>query len=228
MTMMKVSTTLGRLGAGCGVILAGLLFAGCRADSPDRHFAEVPGLTAPVDNAAATPAPESAAKTAEDSSIYILQPQDALLITFSDLPTQWFPFNDRIKEDGTITLPLNQTIHAAGKTLTALQKEIRACYVPNYFVNMTVVVTHQDEKRFYYVDGEVKLPSRQVWLGRTTVLKAIASAGGFTDFAKKGSVQLTRADGRKIIINSKKALSDPKLDLEVYPNDKVYVPRRIF
>jgi polysaccharide export outer membrane protein len=198
------------------------------------EFAEIPGLTPPANGTAmastagTATAPESASKTNEDLNIHILQPQDAVLITFSDLPTPWMPLSDRIKEDGTVTLPLNQTIHAAGRTTSALQEEIRGHYVPKYFVNMTVVVTLQEEKRFYYVDGEVKMPSRQVWMGPTTVLKAIASANGFTDFARKGSVVLTRANGSKMTINCRRAISHPELDMPVYPNDKIWVPRRIF
>ena len=47
--------------------------------------------------------------------------------------------------------------------------------------------------------------------------KAIASAGGFTDFANKKKVRLTRVDGRTQIVNCVKALENPSLDLEVYP-----------
>jgi polysaccharide export outer membrane protein len=106
-----------------------------------------------------------------------------------------------------------------------LEREIRAAYVPKYFVNMTVTVFMQNA--FYFVDGEVKSPNRYPYAGKTTVLKAIASAGDFTDFAQKKKVRLTRTDGTSLIINCIKALSDPTLDVEVYPNDKIHVPRRI-
>jgi polysaccharide export outer membrane protein len=228
MTMMKVSKLLGRWGVGCGLILAGLFFAGCQSGSPKRDFAEVPGLTAAPASVPANTAATAVSETNSDPNVYLLQPQDALRITFADLPTPQLPFEDRIKEDGTVTLLLNQTFQAAGKTRAALEKEIRDRYVPRYFVNMTVSVIHQDQTRFYYVDGEVKLPNRQVYISRITVLKAIASAGGFTDFAWKTKVQLTRADGRKTTINSNKALANSKLDLEVYPGDKIWVPRRWF
>jgi polysaccharide export outer membrane protein len=101
-------------------------------------------------------------------------------------------------------------------------------YVPDYYKKMTVSVLPKSETQFYFVDGEVKLPNRQVYLSRTTVLKAIASAGGFTDFASKGNVTLTRVDGRTVKVNCKKAQMDPRLDLEIFPGDKIWVPRRIF
>ena len=60
------------------------------------------------------------------------------------------------------------------------------------------------------------------------MLKAIASAGGFTDFANKKKVKLTRVDGRTQTVNCVKALDNPSLDLEVYPGDKIHVPRRLW
>ncbi len=91
---------------------------------------------------------------------------------------------------------------------------------------MTVSVTPEVNTQFYYVDGEVKRPDRQIYLSRITVLKAIASANGFTDFARKGAVVLTRVDGRKQTIDCIKAIQDSSMDLEIYPGDKIYVPRK--
>ena len=81
---------------------------------------------------------------------------------------------------------------------------------------------------WYYVDGEVKQASRQNYISRLTVLKAIASAGGFTDFANKKKVKLTRVDGRTQTVNCNKALENPSLDPEIYPGDTVHVPRRLW
>ncbi len=153
---------------------------------------------------------------------------DSLTVTFTDMPTPIPPFEEKIKEDGTITLTLNQIFKADGKTRGSLDKEIRDRYVPDYFKEMTVTVKQQESTRWYYVDGEVKAPSRQIYNSRITVLKAIASAGGFTDFANKKKVKLTRVDGRTQIVNCPKALDNPALDPEVYPGDKIHVPRRLW
>jgi polysaccharide export outer membrane protein len=117
---------------------------------------------------------------------------------------------------------------AAGKTTGDLEKEIRKCYVPNYYKYMTVSVRQQESTRWYYINGEVKSPNRQIYNSRITVLKAIASAGGFTDFANKKKVKLTRVDGRTQTVNCVKALDNPSLDPEVYPGDTIHVPRRIW
>jgi polysaccharide export outer membrane protein len=100
--------------------------------------------------------------------------------------------------------------------------------VPDYYKEMTVTVKQQESTRWYYINGEVRAPNRQIYNSRITVLKAIASASGFTDFANKTKVRLTRVDGRTQIINCRKALTNPALDLEVYPGDTIHVPRRLW
>jgi len=72
----------------------------------------------------------------------------------------------------------------------------------------------------------VRNPGRQVYIGATTVLKAIQSAGDFDDFAAKTRVEVTRTDGTFIKVNCIKAAKDPKLDLPIYPGDKINVPMR--
>ena len=72
----------------------------------------------------------------------------------------------------------------------------------------------------YYVRGEVKQPGREIYVGETTVTKAITSAGDFTDFASH-NVKLIRANGEVIKVNVDKALEDPTLDPQVYPGDQI-------
>jgi protein involved in polysaccharide export with SLBB domain len=145
----------------------------------------------------------------------------------SDVP-QVMPWEGEIKPDGTITLLLNQTFKAAGLTRTQLEQKIRDNYVPRFYKQMTVSVKVTKETRFYYVGGEVRSPGRQIYLSRLTMTKAIQTAGDFTDFAKKSKVQLTRAGATKpIIVNVVKAMQDTTLDVEIYPGDKIHVPRRI-
>ena len=149
---------------------------------------------------------------------------DVLRIIFSDVPQPPQPVEIRIPEDGRITLPYNITVNAMGKTVSQLQEEIRKEYVPKLFVRLTVNIKTED--RFYYVGGEVRAPARQIYNGEITVLRAIDSGGGFTDFAQRKKIELRRANGEVHIINWDKARRDPKLDLKVYPNDQITVHRR--
>jgi polysaccharide biosynthesis/export protein len=247
MSITIVGKQLGRLGAIWGLVLVGICLCGCRTQPQPQQFAELPPGIAPAASAspvvspAATPAAAPvAAPTAVSPAVSAAAPNvdgpepevfrvgDSLTIIYSDLPQITPPFEGKIKEDGTVTLLLNKAFTAAGKTAGELEKEIRAYYVPNYYKYMTVNVKTVESTRWYYVYGEVRAPNRQIYTSRLTVLQAIASSAGFTDFANKKKVKLTRVDGRSLIVNCVKAQDNPTLDLEVYPGDKIYVPRRIW
>ncbi len=163
---------------------------------------------------------------AADPTGTLLHVGDDINVAFSDTPTQIPPIADTIKEDGSITLMLNQKFQAAGKTIGALQSEIRDRYVPQYFKYLTVSI--KPETRFYSVGGEVRAPNRQAYTGYMTVLRAIDTAGGFTDFANKSEVAVTHTSGETFYVNCKKAQTHPELDKQIFPGDKIYVKKRIW
>lgn len=148
---------------------------------------------------------------------------DLVVINFQNAP-DLSNFEERIKEDGSITLKHIGTIKAAGMTRGQLQKTIQDAYVPKFYPSL--VATIKTEDRYFFVGGDVKLPNRYVYAGQQTVLSSIDTAGGFTEFGKKTKVLLTRANGKKIVVNCEKAQKNAELDLPVYPGDRVFVPRR--
>jgi protein involved in polysaccharide export with SLBB domain len=204
----------------CGLLLLGLVLGGCSSSS-DRSLASnkpnpspsLAGLS-PEDSTAGNPA---APRFHMGETVIVDLTGTADLIPEHSEP---------IKEDGTITLPYIGAVQAAGKTPGQLQNEIHNLYVPKYYVRLTVTVKSED--RIYYVGGEVKQPGRQLYIGETTVTKAIQSAGDFTDFANHKKVRLIRANGQCIEVNCNKALRDSSKDLQVYPGDQIQVPRRFF
>jgi polysaccharide export outer membrane protein len=241
MSIRNVGKRVGYWGAVCGLLFGGLCLSGCRTQPRGQQFAEVPpdltaaagtspaaSATTPIAAPAASPMAVSAATNGSGPEAEVLRVGDSLTIIFTDTPVQIPNFDEKIREDGTITLTLNKTFTAAGKRPGDLEKEIRKCYVPDYYKYMTVSVKQQTDTRWYYVNGEVKTPACQLYTSRITVLKAIASVGGFTDFANKKKVKLTRMDGRTQVVNCVKALEKPSLDLEVYQGDTIHVPRRIW
>jgi polysaccharide export outer membrane protein len=150
---------------------------------------------------------------------------DLVEVRFSGNPSAPDNKAERIKDDGTISLPLlTEPVLAEGKSAGQLQKDIHDRYVPGYFRHLTVTVN--TEERVFIVDGEVKQPDRLYWTGQITVLGAIAAAGGFTDFAARKRVELTRLNGDYHIINAVRARKNPALDLPVIPGDRINVPRR--
>ena len=159
----------------------------------------------------------------------LLRVDDQVTVVFGGISNPPDRFDGRIKEDGTITLPLSVVIKAEGQTTGQLEKEIKTNYVPRFFrqdSGFTVMVNA--ENRYFTVDGYVRNPSRQVYIGQMSVINAIAAAGGFTEFANKKKVKLTRSNGEIHVINWEKVRNKPDLDLPVYPGDYIYVPRRYF
>lgn len=155
-----------------------------------------------------------------------VRPGDKIKVEFSGVGIEAAglkTIDTEVKEDGTISLELIGLVKVAGKTLGDIEKEIKAAYVPKYFLNLNAVVTGPD--KVYYVGGQVKQPGRQLYIGKVTVLQAIQTAGDFTDYADKTRVVLTRSGGERLVIDCKKAKRNPKLDVEVYPLDRVDVPQ---
>ena len=211
------------------VCVAGWLAAGCATTPPPDEnptFSSLPGqpTSAPVSGGATTNAAGKTTLTGITGEGGVLAVGDLVTVKFSGTIEQIPPHEERIKDDGTLTLPLIGAVQAAGKSTGDLQKEIHDRYVPDYYVRLTVTVT--GEQRVYYVGGQVRQPGRQAYLGITTVTKAIQSAGDFTDFAARSDVKLTRADGKTITIDCVKAAKDPTLDLQVFPGDKIEVLQR--
>lgn len=99
----------------------------------------------------------------------------------------------QVDASGRIAFPLVGTIEAAGKTpaeLAALiQSRLRAEYVrdPRVTVNLTKTVS-----QVVTVEGEVKEPGIYPVVGKMTLLKAVASARGTTEFSKLDEVIIFR------------------------------------
>lgn len=211
------------LSAFCSLITAGLfLLSGC-ATSSDALFSTDPVVAAPV----------ASAQVTQSTNLFspggvIFQVGDQITVTFSDTMEPPPPHEERIKEDGTITLPMIGAVRALGKTPGDLQKEIHEKYVPKYYLRLTITVKYQAQELSYSVLGEVRVSGPKSYLGVTTVTKAIGAAGGLTDYASKRKVWLTRANGTKIKINYTKAVKDPKSDPQVFPGDSINVERSIW
>lgn len=152
---------------------------------------------------------------------------DPITIDFSgasDVPQR---IVERLKEDGMIHLPLLKVpIKAVGKTRGELEDEIQKAYVPSIYQRLTVKVGV--EGRFFVVSGEVRKPDRHPFLGDMTILQAIATAGDFTDFAKRAKVEISRGNAKPIVVDCNAAARDPQKNIQIFPDDIIKVPRRLF
>jgi len=77
------------------------------------------------------------------------------------------------------------------------------------------------------VGGEVRTTGSFGFEGGMTVLKAINRAGGFTEYADRRKVRITRINGQQIMVDCKLALKKPDLDVPLYPGDRIEVVRSI-
>jgi polysaccharide export outer membrane protein len=99
-----------------------------------------------------------------------------------------------VRPDGKISMPLLHDIQAAGLTPMQLREKISADlaeFMPNPEVSVTVL-----EVLSYRVSvlGEVQKPGVLQLKAPTTVLEAIALAGGFRDFASPSKIVIFRKD----------------------------------
>ena|SRR5579871_2394305 len=136
------------------------------------------------------------------------------------------PSDVTIDEDGNISLPLIGRLKAEGLTASELAERVQANYVPRYYVRCTATVLIA--QRFYYVGGEVKNPNRFQWSEDTTLLKAINTASGFTDYANRRKVQLVSGQGAPQFFDCDDLQRNPAKDVPIRPGDTITVPRSLF
>ena len=174
---------------------------------------------------AATPAARPATASA-DVSVYRLKPGDPIFISLRGIPGGDQQIEDQIDENGTVTLPFINTVQAAGRTSSELEQAIRRAYLDQQiFKHITVNVVIAG--RSYFVYGEVRSPGRFALGSGVTVLQAIAGAGGYTEFANKGRVEILR--GSKVIeLDARQLEKNPEKDVAVESGDQVIVRRSMF
>jgi polysaccharide export outer membrane protein len=158
----------------------------------------------------------------------LLRPGDTLLVIYRDIPMPPAPEQEQVqvRDDGSITLHLGQRFEAAGKSLSQLEEDIRDAYVGKFYQRMTVTVHAGD--RVFTVDGAVRQPGRFPYQGQMTVLRAVSTASGFTDFASRRKVEIIRANGERQIVDCIEARDNPReKDLAIFPGDYIFVPQSV-
>jgi len=92
----------------------------------------------------------------------------------------------------------------------------------------TVIVEQINSWRIY-VQGEVREPGVYPIRSQTTLSQVISMAGGFTEFAKEGKIQVVRNRGGEretIKVNYNRIVSgqSPAQDIHLEPGDTIIVP----
>jgi len=183
------------------------------------------------------PAPATASQNAAEggasatSSLhddYVIGPEDVLSINVWKEPE--ISRSVPVRMDGAISLPLVGEVQAGGRTPLQLEKEI-AKKLQNYISEPEVAVMVQEMKsKRFNVLGQVNRPGSYLLTNSTTVLDAIALAGGFRDFAKQKAIYVLRRnqDGTetRLAFNYKEVVKGKNVDqnIKLEPRDSVVVP----
>jgi polysaccharide export outer membrane protein len=102
-----------------------------------------------------------------------------------------------VRPDGKISLPLLNDVQAAGLTAMQLANNISEG-LKKFITNPQVTVSVSEiNSRRVYVTGEVTRPGAFPMLPNMTVLQALTSAGGFTQFARTKKIYVLRNEGGK-------------------------------
>ena len=102
-----------------------------------------------------------------------------------------------VRPDGRISLPLLNDLQAADLTPMQLRDMLAAGF-GKYVNDVEVSVVVREIKSFKVsVVGMVHNPGRYEFGSQSTVLEALALAGGLTDFAKRDRIVVLRHDGRR-------------------------------
>ena len=159
---------------------------------------------------------------------YVIGPEDVLQVTVwkNDTLSRVVP----VRPDGKISLPLLHDVQAAGLTSMQLRDKISRAlgeFMPN--PEVSVIVT--DVRSFRVsVMGEVQRPGVLLLKSSTTILEAIAMAGGFRDFASPSKIVVVRKDAggatQKIPFNYNKAIRNGEAEDNIYlkTGDVIVVP----
>jgi polysaccharide export outer membrane protein len=204
------------------VILAGSAWAQTQTSNQTDHRLPVPEAAA----ALAQP-PASSASKAHDSS-FVIGNDDLLAINVWKEPdvSRSLP----VRSDGRISLPLVGEVQAAGRTPLQLEQDITT-KLRSYIAEpeVTVMVQQINSEKFNIL-GLVVKPGSYPLIRGTTILDAIANAGGFRDFAKQKSIYVLRQNASgastRIAFNYKDVIKGehPEQNIKIEPRDTIVVP----
>lgn len=173
-------------------------------------------------------APVSQVSQSVASTTYVIGDGDVLGINVWNEPA--FNHSIPVRSDGKISLPLIGSVHAAGRTPSELENVI-AAKLRKYISRPDVtVMVLQIKSREFNILGRVAKPGSYPLLNRTTVLDAIAEAGGFVEFAKRKDIYILRSNSQgkemRLHFNYKKYIrgKNTKQNIVLEPHDTIIVP----
>ena len=159
-----------------------------------------------------------------DPQTYVVGPEDILKILVWGEPELSGPV--LVRPDGYVTLPLlDQDVKAGGQTPRRLTEQITTLYekiITRPVVSVTVATVNSKK---YFVLGEVANPGQYPLVVPTTVMQALAIAGGLKEFAKAKNIIVIRGS-TQFKVNYKDVIrgKNRKQDIYLESGDMISVP----
>lgn len=186
-----------------------------------------------VKNSTELPPPDRGDLTAADRPS-LIGPLDTIQVDVFNVPE--LSREIQVDASGRISMPLIGTIDARGKTAGELAQSIQDTLRGRYVRNPEVTINIKSSvSQVVTIDGEVVEPGLYPVTNQMTLLRAVASAKGLSEFARQDDVVILRTvNGRKMaglynIGAIRRGIYD---DPAIYANDVVVVgsspQRRLF
>lgn len=203
-------------------VLLCLALAACSSNPPIAS-----GTARMVTSSTTLAAPDTTATGGAYTGVseYRVGPQDLLEISVFQVPD--LSRTVRVNSAGQISLPLIGGLQAGGLTIQELEKAIARKLESAYLQNpqVTAFVKEYTSQRVT-VEGSVTKPGIYPIAGRTTLLQAIAMAGGVDNLANlQGIVIFRQIQGKKMgaVFNLKEIRKGNADDPQIYGDDIVVV-----
>jgi polysaccharide biosynthesis/export protein len=245
MTMIEIRKSMSIICA-TGLVVAGASLWG---QQPDEQIPD------PPPNRTAREKPKRSIET-NSGPAHQVEPPDLLLVEVLEaLPGRPISGERLVRPDGTISLGFYGDVHVAGLTLPEVKEKI-ILHMRKYLIDEVLGLTSLDENekcqpvdpkdsdrvfvdvtaynsRWYYIEGDVYLPSRLAYTGNESVLDVIHYVGGILPSADRSKIRLIRSfpkgspvkvmpiDYEEITMGT-----DSSTNYQLLPNDRLVVPHQ--
>jgi polysaccharide export outer membrane protein len=158
-----------------------------------------------------------AAYKVDAPSAYTLDTGDVVRVTVygDDTLTNTYIVTDK----GTIAFPLAGQVSVRGQTIVTAERMITELLANGYMISPKVSVEITTYRPFF-IEGAVVQGGQYAYVYGMTARAAVATAGGFREFANKGRVTVYRRIGTAM---TKRVIG---LDEPVMPGDTIVVAER--
>jgi len=206
------------------VLLASVLVLG---QDSNKSAASQPSSS--PEASAGAPASSNTPWFSQRHSRYQLRPGDIFDLSFEYTPE--FNQTVTVQPDGYVTLRNVGDIYVVGQTVPEVTTNLTNAYSMILNHPVVSVVMKDFEKPYFIADGQVGHPGKYELRDDTTVVQAIAEAGGFLPSAKHSQVVLYRrvsdqwVHAQLLDVKKMESQHDLSEDLHLQPGDMLYVPK---